>query len=799
MRIGVYICHCGGNISDIVDVKKVSDSVKEQEGVASVRDVEHMCSEEGQKYIIEDVKEQNLDHIVVASCSPLFHEKTFMKAVEKAGLNAYNFEMANIREQCSWCHFNKSAATSKAIDLVNMAIAKARLDISLERQKLQIGRKVLVIGGGITGVQTSLDLGDSGFEVYLVEKEPAIGGKMVKLAKTFPTEDCATCIIGPKLADCAEHPNINLMTYSEIESITGYLGNFEVTVKVKPKYVDMEKCVACGICADKCPVKVPDEFNEGLSLRKAIYLQNPVAVPRKYLIDEKNCKRLLQGGKICGICEKLCTQGAIKFDDKEEFIKLKVDTIITATGYELFDASEKKVYGYGKYSNVLTALQVERIISTGSSGPPLKPIGKRIAFIQCVGSRDEQVGRENCSRICCMYATKLAQILKRLDPERDIYIFYTDLRAYGKGFEEYYKRAQSAGIKYIRGRVAEIREDPLTKKLLLISEDTLSRKMIEGEFDLVVLSNGIVPSSGTEKIADILKLARSADGFLQEAHPKFRPVDTLVDGVFIAGCAQGPKDIPDSVAQGSAAASRAIRLMNKGIFEAEPIVAFAHNELCDGCELCINSCPINAISIENGKAKINEVLCKGCGICLSYCPKDALDLKYYTTVQLIEQINEALKTKKENEIRILIFADNTCTYRLADNIGTSRLSYPVETRIIRVPSGSRITPKLMLYAFKLGADGIFIGECDKRASPFTGSVSQIEKNVALVKEILFKEGISEERLRFSELLTSLLTDFYKHITELTKFLKKEEPISLEKRERLWEIADKELFLEKVEI
>lgn len=323
--------------------------------------------------------------------------------------------------------------------------------------------------------------------------------------------------------------------------------------------------------------------------------------------------------------------------------------------------------------------------------------------------------------------------------------------------------------------------------------------MIEGEFDLVVLSNGIVPSSGTEKIADILKLARSADGFLQEAHPKFRPVDTLVDGVFIAGCAQGPKDIPDSVAQGSAAASRAIRLMNKGIFEAEPIVAFAHNELCDGCELCINSCPINAISIENGKAKINEVLCKGCGICLSYCPKDALDLKYYTTVQLIEQINEALKTKKENEIRILIFADNTCTYRLADNIGTSRLSYPVETRIIRVPSGSRITPKLMLYAFKLGADGIFIGECDKRASPFTGSVSQIEKNVALVKEILFKEGISEERLRFSELLTSLLTDFYKHITELTKFLKKEEPISLEKRERLWEIADKELFLEKVEI
>ncbi|MDD5689188.1 MAG: hydrogenase iron-sulfur subunit, partial [Caldisericia bacterium] len=502
--------------------------------------------------------------------------------------------------------------------------------------------------------------------------------------------------------------------------------------------------------------------------------------------------------KICGICEKLCTQGAINFEDKEELISFNVDTIITATGYELFDPEKKPVYGFGKYSNVLTALQLERIIATGSSGPPLKPIGKRVAFIQCVGSRDEQVDRENCSRICCMYATKLAQLLKRLDPSRDIYIFYTDLRAYGKGFEEYYKRAQNAGIKYIRGRVAEIREDSQSKKLHILSEDTLSRKMIEGEFDLVVLSTGIVPSSGSEQIADILKLARSADGFLQEAHPKFRPVDTLIDGVFIAGCAQGPKDIPDSVAQGSASASRAMRLMNKGVFEIEPIIAFVHNDICDGCGLCINSCPLKAISIENGKAKINEVICKGCGMCIADCPNDALDLRYYTNKQLMEQIDEALKTKKEGETRILVFADNTCTYRLADNIGTARLSYPAETRIIRVPSVSRITPKLLLYAFKSGADGIFMGECDNRASPYTGSVDKIKKNVSLVKEILKKEGISEERLKFAELLASLLTDFYKHITELTKFLKKEEPISIEKRERLWEIAKNELFSERVE-
>ena len=794
MRIGVFVCHCGGNISDVVDIQKVVESVKNQADVVFVRDVEHMCSEEGQKFILDDIKEQNLDRVVVASCSPLFHEKTFMKTVEKGGLNPYTFEMANIREQCSWCHFSKPAATRKATDLINMAISKIRYDIPLERKKLPIGKKVLVIGGGIAGVQSSLDLADSGFSVYLVEREPAIGGKMAKLSKTFPTEDCATCIIGPKLADVAEHPNINLMTYSEIESISGYMGNFEVTVRKKPRYVDFDKCVACNICADKCPTKVPDEFNEGLSLRKAIYIQNPVAVPRKYIIDADNCKRLLQGGKICGICEKVCSQNAIKFDDQEELVKFKVDTIVTATGYDLFDSTEKKVYGFGKYSNVITGLQLERIIATGSSGPPLRPIGKRIAFIQCVGSRDEQVNRENCSRICCMYATKLSQLLKRLDPTRDIYVFYTDMRAYGKGFEEYYKRAQKAGIKYIRGRVAEIKENPITKKLILSAEDTLSRLIIESEFDLVVLSSGVVPAKATDNISDILKLAKSPDGFLQEAHPKFRPVDTLVDGVFIAGCVQGPKDIPDTVSQGSAAAARAIRIMNKGSFEIEPIVAYIHNELCNGCQLCLSSCPSNVISMENGKASINQILCKGCGMCISSCPTEAIDLYYYTNKQMISQIDEALKDKKEGEVRIIIFADNVCTYRLADNIGTSRLSYPSETRIIRIPSGSRITPKLMLYALKEGADGIFIGECDKKASPYTGSVEAIKENVNLVKEILKSAGIDEERIKFAELLASLLTDFYKYVAELVRYTKKEvQPLTEEQKTRLNEIIENELF------
>jgi heterodisulfide reductase subunit A len=788
MRIGVYVCHCGGNISDVVDVKKVNAVAEQEPEVAFVRDAEHMCSEDGQKLICDDVLEQNLDRVVVASCSPLFHENTFMKTVAKAGINPYLFEMANLREQCSWAHPSKAAATRKAEDLVKMAIAKCRLDVPLARQALPIGRDVLIVGGGIAGIQAALDLADAGFQVTLVEREPAIGGKMVMLSKTFPTEDCATCIIGPKLADVSQHPNIRLLTYAEVEEVSGYLGNFNVKVRRKARYVDWEKCVACGTCAGKCPTKVPDEFNQGLSQRKAIYLHNPIAVPHKYLIDGLVCRRLKQDGNACGVCEKLCAQKAINFADQDETIEIRADTIIGAMGFDLFDATLKPVYNFG-HANVITALQLERIIATGSSGPPLRAVGNRVAFIQCVGSRDEQINRENCSRICCMYATKLAQLLLRIDPTRDITIFYTDLRAYGKGFEEYYKRAQKAGIQYIRGRVAEVQPDPEGRTLWITVEDTLSREIIESEYDLVVLSAGLVPARATDRISELLKLAKSPDGFLQEAHPKFRPVDTLVDGVFIAGCVQGPKDIPDTVSQASAAAARAIRLMNKGVYETEPVKAFVHEERCDGCGQCVTVCPVRAISTGKQKAQINQALCKGCGICIGSCPTEALDLHFYTTQQLEAQIEKALEGKSAAEPRLLIFADNVCTYRLADNLGTGRLSYPAETRIIRIPSSARISPQLMLYAFHKGADAIFLGECDHKASPYTGSVDAIERNLTVARWVLEEEGVSPERIRFSELLASLLTDFYKNVTSLVKLAKKEaEPITPEQRERLGQRA-----------
>jgi heterodisulfide reductase subunit A len=779
-RIGVYVCHCGGNISETVDIDEVASFAEQQSDVVLVRDYSHMCSEVGQKLVLDDIASNSLERVVIAACSPQFHEKTFMSAVENGGLSPYVLEIANIREQCAWPHFDTpELATAKAKDLLGMAIEKARLDEALARKYMPIGKRVLVVGAGIAGIQASLDLGDAGFKVYLVEKEPTIGGKMAKLSRTFPTEDCAACILSPKMADVPSNPNIELLTHTEIENITGYLGNYEVTVVKRPRYVDPEKCTACDKCTEVCPVVVPNEYEEGLTSRKAIYLPSPIAVPHSYVLDPEACLGLLP--LACERCYEACEPGAIDYDQKPERLDFTVDTIIVATGYDIFDAREKKVYGIGNSKNVITALDMERLVVHAAEGKPLRPTGRRIAFIQCVGSRDEQVGNEHCSRICCMYATKLAQLLKRSDPGRDVYVFYTDLRAYGKGFEEYYKRAQNTGVKFIRGRVAEVNSNSNDQTVTLKVEDTLSRRVIETEFDLVVLSVGLRPGEGSKEIARILKLGESPDGFLQEAHPKFRPVDTLTDGVFICGCAQGPKDIPDTVAQASAASSRAIRLMNKGEYDIAPVVAFVHDELCDGCGMCIEHCPLGAL-IPSQIVGVNEAVCRGCGSCIASCPKDALDLHCYTNEQLLRQIRASLASKRDGETRILVFADDTTTYRLADNVGTGKLSYSPDTRIIRVPSGSRITPKLMLKAFELGADGIFIGESEERSSPYPHSVAAIKENVSSVRAALKERNIEPERVRYCEFVTVMLGAFVNQMNDLSDFARRAGPIAREEGE-----------------
>lgn len=642
-KIGVYVCHCGVNIGGVVDVPSVAEYAESLPNVALAKEYKYYCSDPGQQAIQDDIKEYGLNRIVVAACSPRLHEPTFRRCVEEAGLNKFLFEFANLREQDSWVHMAEpEKATDKAKDLVRMAVAKARLLEPLEASKVSVNNKAMVIGGGVAGIQSALDLADMGYQTYMIEKHPTIGGRMGQLDKTFPTLDCSMCILAPKMVDVSKHENIELITYAEVKDVEGYIGNFTVKIEKKPRYIVEEECVGCGSCAEVCPIEMPNYFDEGIGMVKAAYIPFPQAVPLCATIDKDYCIE-------CNLCDKICERGAVDHKQEPEEMEIEVGTIIVATGYDPYDPTEKKEYGYEKYTNVITAMEVERMINASgpTEGKVLKPSDgkhpKSVAFIHCVGSRDETIGKPYCSRVCCMYSMKNAQLIIDHEPDTDVTLYYMDIRAFGKGFEEFYKNSQEKyGIEFSRGRPAEIIEnDDLT--LTVRAEDTLLGKVTEYNFDMVILSVGLVPPENSETLRQTLGLSRSADGFLMEAHPKLRPVDTLTDGIYLAGVSQGPKDIPDAVAQGSGAASRASIPMSQGEVEIEPIVATSDSDVCGACEVCIDLCPFGAIAIEDEVAAINVALCKGCGTCVGACPSGAMDQQHFKTKQIMAQIEAALE------------------------------------------------------------------------------------------------------------------------------------------------------------
>ena len=647
IRVGVYVCHCGVNVGGVVNCPEVAAYAETLPNVVIAKDYKYMCSDPGQSLIQEDIKEHNLNRIVVAACSPRLHEPTFRRCVEEAGLNKFLFEFANLREQDSWVHMTQpEEATAKAKDLTRMAVAKARLLEPLEASKVAVDKKCLVIGGGVAGIQSALDLADMGFKTYMVERNPTIGGRMGQLDKTFPTLDCSMCILAPKMVDTSKHENIELITYAEVKEVDGYIGNFTVKVEKKPRYVKEEDCTGCGQCQEVCPIEIPNYYDEGVGMVRAAYIPFPQAVPLCATIDKNYCID-------CGLCETVCGPEAIDRDMEPEEIELHVGTIIAATGYDPYDPTEKYEYGYGRYTNVITAMEIERMINASgpTGGHVQKPSDgkepKRVAFIHCVGSRDEQIGKSYCSRVCCMYSMKNAQLCIDHEPDTEVTCYYMDIRSFGKGFEEFYKTSQEKyGIEFIRGRPAEILEnDDLT--LTVRAEDTLLGKVTEYTYDLVVLSVGLEPPKGSNELRQTLGLSRTTDGFYMEAHPKLRPVDTLTDGVYIAGVAQGPKDIPDAVAQGSAAASRASIPMAKGEVEIEPITADTDTTVCGACEVCVELCPFGAVSIEgegaDKHAAINVALCKGCGTCVGACPSGAMNQNHFKTEQIMAQIAAALE------------------------------------------------------------------------------------------------------------------------------------------------------------
>ena len=658
-KIGVFVCHCGTNIAGSVDVEAVAKALEREPGVVYSTNYQYMCSQAGQDIIKNAVKEHGLTGIVVCSCSPRMHEATFRKTAAAAGLNPYMVEIANIREQCSWVHKDIVSGTEKAIILGKAAVAKVNLNAPLTPGETPVTKRALVIGGGIAGIQTALDIADAGFPVDIVEKKPTIGGKMAQLDKTFPTLDCAACILTPKMVDVAQNENIRIFSYSEVEAVKGFVGNFDVTIKKKARYVKEDVCTGCGLCTEKCPQKkVPNEFNLGMDNRSAVYIPFAQAVPKVATIDPAHCT-MLKSGK-CGVCSKVCTAGAIDYTQTDEVIEEKYGAIVVATGYDPISMEKFDEYAYSQSKDVITSLEFERL--TNAAGPTagqlLRPSDGEhphtIVFIQCVGSRCEscaEKGKEYCSKICCMYTAKHAMLTRDKYPDTEVYVFYIDVRTPGKNFDEFYRRAvEEYGVHYIKGMVGKVA--PEGKKLMVKASDLIANKQLNIEADLVVLAAAIEPDKSARPLATMLTASMDTNDFFTEAHPKLRPVESPTAGVFLSGACQGPKDIPETVSQAGAAAAKVIGLLAKDKLTGNPCVAHSDEMMCNGCSTCEKVCPYGAITYVEKEfrmpdrttrvrrvASVNEAVCQGCGCCTVACMSGAMDLKGFTGAQIMAEVD----------------------------------------------------------------------------------------------------------------------------------------------------------------
>ena len=733
-KAAVFICHCSGNISEHVDIDAVKKTLK-AEGVP-VFDYEYMCSSQGQALIKNKILEGHFDRVVIGSCTPSKHGTLFRKCIQEIGLNRAGLEIANLREQCAWVHPDRAGATEKALSLLKAKLKRLKNIEPLEDIKVDITQQALVIGGGISGITAALNLADNGVSTVLVEKDSSIGGQMAKIGKIFSpdklAEECAMCSLSPLMNEVAAHPRITLLTWTEVESLSGSAGNFTVRLKKKPRYVK-DNCTACGRCSRVCPAQVKDEFNCGYMDKKAISLRFSQSVPKVYCIDPDQCLQLK--GETCGKCEAACKNGAIDFSQKEEIVELNVGAVIVATGFEEYDASQKPQYGYGIFENVMTQMELARVL--GINGPtkgellrvsdfsraspdpapstcdsrcensPNKSSAvtpKRIVMIQCVGSRDEKEGGNRyCSRYCCMAALKHASLIKKKHPETEITICYIDVRAFGF-YENYYRAVQETGVNFVRGRPAEVVEKS-DKSLVVRIEDTLDQKMKELPADLVILSAAMIPSPGTRKIASVLSLSQDESGFVKERHSKLKPVDSSLDGVFVCGTAQSPKDVTDSIAQAGLAAVRARAFITDSPKVLDNEIVTINQLLCTRCEECLK-CPFDALSVnDSGRIVLDPLICTGCGHCTELCREGAIQVAGFTKPQIKAELEGVL-----GEGDMLGFINNGIASLTCDNIGNSVLTYPSNVKLIRVPTSLVIDRDLVLHAFRHGASSILFVE-----------------------------------------------------------------------------------------
>lgn len=660
-RIGVFICWCGSNISATVDVVKVAEVIKNEPGVVFSANYQYMCSENGQQLIKQAIKEHNLTGVVIGACSPRMHENTFRKAAAEAGLNPYMVEIANIREHCSWIHKDMDEATEKAVILVRTAIAKVKLNAPLMEGESPVVKRALVIGGGIAGIQAALDIADAGFEVDIVEKNATIGGRMSQIDKTFPTLDCSACILTPKMVDCAQHEKIDILSYSEVEEVKGFVGNFNVKIRRKARYVDEMKCTGCKVCMEKCPSKKGlNEFNMNLNNRPAIYIPFAQAIPNVAVIDPTQCLKLKTGK--CGICQKFCGVGAIDYEQKDTFIDRQYGAIVVATGFKPIDLDNFNEFGYQDNKDVITSLELERLMNAAgpTNGVLLRPSDgehpKVVTFIQCVGSRDTSgCGKPYCSKICCMYTAKHAMLIREKYPDTEVHVFYIDIRTPGKNYDEFYRRAvEQYGVDYIKGMVGKVYNE--NGKLMVQGSNLIDNEQVTIASDLVVLATAIEPEPSVRKIATLLTASIDTNNFLTESHAKLRPVESPTAGVYLAGVCQGPKDIPETVSQASACAAKVIGLLVKDKLKTNPCVATPNETMCNGCSQCANVCAYGAITyvdkefrLGGGKteirrvASVNPAVCQGCGACTVTCPSGAMDLKGFSSKQIMSEVEAICK------------------------------------------------------------------------------------------------------------------------------------------------------------
>jgi len=652
-KVGVFICQCGGNISDVVDVNALREFASKRVGVVAATDLRFMCSNQGQACLQETIREKGLDGVVVACCTPKMYEDMFRETAKEAGMNPYLLEIANVREQCAYPHRSEpEKATEKAKALVGAQVEKVLRLRPLEVKTAPIHEGVAVIGAGIAGIHAAILLGNAGHKVTLIEKSPTIGGNMARFDKTFPTLDCAMCTLSPKMNQVFNHRNVDLLTYAEVKDAVRTPGKFTLTIVKKPRFVT-DACIGCNRCTERCPVstakspiQVDSEWNLGLSRRKAIYLPFSQALPQLWTIDADHCF-YFQRNHACRMCEAVCPADAIDFSMKPEEVKVEVGAVVVATGYRPFDASQISQYGYGKYPDVYHGLQVERLLS--STGPTGGKLVKKdgtpptsVGIIHCVGSRDEKY-RPYCSRVCCMYSLKYAHLIRERTGAR-VYNFYMDMRANGKGYEEFYQRVASEQVGFVRGkpaRVTDVAASPEEEgKLIIVTEDTLASVTLRVPVDMVVLSTAMEPGDVDGLLAS-LHLDKTADGFVKEYHLKINPTETAVKGVFVAGCAQSPKDITDTIAQAGAAAMSASIFLGAGEMTLNPLVAEVIPDLCRACDRCTDVCEFDAVHVdpESLVAVVDETACEGCGKCTVVCPTGAIQVRQFTKPQIVASID----------------------------------------------------------------------------------------------------------------------------------------------------------------